>query len=99
MIADPAPPLVGMYPRSERVFRRLTYVARAYELHAVPLLDDPSPVRLNRARCEAVVDEIAFVAERLDDPVAAGAAQLITNYLAVRLRRPSWDGTVTIDGD
>lgn len=84
---------------SERVFRRLTYVARAYELHAVPLLDAPNPVTLNRARCEAVVDEIEFVAERLDDPVAAGAAQSITDYLVTRLRRPSWDGDVTFEGD
>ena len=59
---------------SARLFRRLTGVARAYELHALPQLDDPDPVRLNRARCEAVLDEIAFVAERLDDQVATAAA-------------------------
>ncbi|MET0915624.1 MAG: hypothetical protein ABWY81_05440 [Jiangellaceae bacterium] len=46
-----------------------------------------------------MVDEVTFIAERLDDPVAAGAAQSITIYVAARLRRPSWDGTVTIDGD
>ena len=42
---------------SARLFRRLTGVAQAYELHVLPLLDDPDPVRLNRARCEAVLDE------------------------------------------
>jgi hypothetical protein len=84
---------------SARLFRRLTYVARAYELHALPLLDDPDPVRLNRLRCEAVVDEIAFVAGRLDDPAVVGAAQSITNYLTERTRRPTWDGTVTFEGD
>ena len=84
---------------SARLFRRLTGVARAYELHAVPLLDDPDPVRLNRARCEAVLDEIAFVAERLDDQVAVGMAQSIADYLSARTRRPTWDGPVTFEGD
>jgi hypothetical protein len=84
---------------SARIFRRLTYIARAYELHALPLLDDPNPVSLNRMRCEAVAEEIAFVAERLDDPVAVGMAQSITNYLSDRTRRPAWDGTVTFEGD
>ncbi|WP_133176521.1 hypothetical protein [Nocardioides currus] len=84
---------------SERVFRRLLHAARAYELHTVPLLDERDPVGLNRARCQAVVDEIAFVAERLRDPVAARAAQTITDYLVARLRQPSWDGTVTFDAD
>lgn len=84
---------------SARLFRRLTGVARAYELHALPLLDDPDPVILNRARCEAVVDEIEFVAERLDDPLAIGMAQSIADYLAVRTGRSAWDGTVTFEGD
>jgi hypothetical protein len=84
---------------SARLFRRLTNVARAYELHALPLLDDPDPVRLNRARSEAVLDEIAFVAERLDDPVAAGMAQALADYLTVRSRRPAWDGPVTFEVD
>lgn len=74
-------------------------MARAYELHALPLLDDPEPVRLNRARCEAVLDEIVFVAERLDDPLAISAAQSITAYLHVRTRQPGWDGSVTFEGD
>ncbi len=84
---------------SARLCRRLTGVARAYELHALPLLDDPEPVRLNRARCEAVLDEIAFVAERLDDPVALGVAQSISDYLSERTRRLGWDGSVTFEGD
>lgn len=84
---------------SARLFRRLTGVARAYELHALPLLDDPDPVRLNRERCGAVLDEIAFVAERLDDEVAIGMAQSITDYLSARMRGPAWAGPVTIEGD
>lgn len=84
---------------SARLFRRLTGVARAYELHALPLFADPDPIRLNRARCESVLYEIEFVAERLDDPVAVGMAQSITDYLNVRTRRAGWDGSVTFEGD
>ena len=84
---------------SARVFRRLTYVAKAYELHALPMLDDPDPVALNRPRCEAVIDEIEFVAERLDDVVAIEMAQSITTYLAERTRRPGWGGTATFEVD
>ena len=83
---------------SARLSRRLTGVARAYELHALPLLDDPDQVRLNRARCEAVLDEIEFVAQRLDDPVALAMAQSIPDYLTVRTRRAGWDGPVTFEG-
>jgi hypothetical protein len=46
-----------------------------------------------------VLDEVAFVAERLDDTLAATTAQVITDYLAVRIRRATWDGTVTFEGD
>lgn len=84
---------------SARIFRRLTFVARAYELHALPMLDDAEPVTLNRPRCEAVVDEIAFVADRLDDVVAIEMAREITTYLTERVRRPGWDGTVTFEVD
>jgi hypothetical protein len=52
---------------SERLFGRLTLVGSAYELHMLPLLGGTDPVRLNRARCEALLDEVAFVAERLND--------------------------------
>ena len=82
-----------------RLFRRLTHVAAAYELHSLPLLGGPEPVELNRARCESVLDEVAFVAERLDDALAVSTAQSITGYLVARTRRATWDGTVTFEGD
>lgn len=84
---------------SARLFRRLTTVASAYELHSLPLLGGSEPVQLNRARCESVLDEIAFVAERLDDAVAVTTAQSVADYLATRTQRPTWDGTVTFEGD
>lgn len=46
-----------------------------------------------------MLDEIAFVAERLDDAVAVTTARSIADYLAVRTQRPTWNGTVTFEGD
>lgn len=49
---------------SERLFARLVMVARAYELHTLPLLGGSNAVRLSRPQCESLFDELAFVADR-----------------------------------
>lgn len=51
---------------SERLFCRLTAVANGYELHTPPMLGGSDPVRLNQQRCQSLLDELAFVAERLE---------------------------------
>ena len=84
---------------SERLFHRLTGVAAAYELHTLSLLRALDDDRLNRARCESLLDELAFVADRLNDPLAVRTAQAISDYVAARLRRPMWDGLITFQGD
>jgi hypothetical protein len=84
---------------SGRLFRRLAGVAAAYELHTLPSLGGLEPVRLNRPRCESLLDELAFVADRLNDPLAVKTAQVIADYVAIRTRRPAWAGTVTFEGD
>jgi hypothetical protein len=84
---------------SARLFRRLTGVATAYELHTLPMLGGSEPVRLNQQRCDSLLDELTFVAERLDDPLAASTAQAIADYVATRARRQGWDGAVTFEGD
>lgn len=80
---------------SERLVHRLATTATAYELHTLPLLQGPEPVRLNQQRCVSLLDELAFVAERLDDPLAATTAQAIQDYIAARVRRPGWAGLAT----
>lgn len=84
---------------SERLVHRLATTATAYELHTLPMLQGPEPVRLNQQRCVSLLDELAFVAERLDDPLAATTAQAIQDYIAVRVRRPGWAGDVTFEGN
>ncbi|WP_440901510.1 hypothetical protein [Actinosynnema sp.] len=84
---------------SDRLFWRLRHVAVAYELHTLPLLGGSEPVELNRPMCQSLLDELGFVSDRLNDAVAASTAQAIADYLVVRLRRPRWDGSVTVEGD
>ena len=84
---------------SERLVRRLVLIAAAYELHTLPMLGDADPVHLNQQRCISLLDELVFVAERLDDPAAATTAQAIQDYVAVRVRRPGWTGEVTFDAN
>jgi hypothetical protein len=84
---------------SGRLVHRLTGVAAAYELHTLPMLGGSEPVRLDRLRCESLLDELAFVADRLNDPLAVQTAQVIADYVAIRTRRPEWVGPVTFEGD
>jgi hypothetical protein len=84
---------------SERLFERLTKVASAYELHTLPMLGGMDPVRLNRVRCEALLDEVAFVGELLNDPLAAKVARSLSAYLTHRTWDPRWDGVVTFEGN
>ena len=102
-------PVVGVYEGgpddgdalwiSERLFGRFTLVASAYELHALPLLGGTDPVPLNRATYESLLDEIAFVAERLDDPLVTQVAQTLSDYLASRTQNPVWGGVITVEGE
>jgi len=84
---------------SERLFWRLRNVAVAYELHTLPMLGGSEPVELNRPMCQSLLDELAFVSDRLNDPLAVGAARVIADYLVIRLRRPMWDSAITVEGE
>lgn len=84
---------------SERLFRRLTAVATGYDLHTLPMLGGSDPVRLNEQRCQSLLDELAFVDDRLNDPIASSTVQAIQNYIATRVRRPGWVGAVTFEGE
>jgi hypothetical protein len=84
---------------SGRLFHRLTGVAAAYALRTLPMLGGSESVRLDRLRCESLLDELAFVADRLNDPLAVKTAQVIADYVAIRTRRPARAGSVTFAGD
>lgn len=84
---------------SERLMARLVHAAIGYELHTLPMLAQNEPLTLNRARTESLEHEIAFVGERLDDPVAAQTVMALSAYISERLRRPGWDGPLTFDAE
>jgi hypothetical protein len=84
---------------SERLFGRLVLVAQAYELHTLSLLGGADPVRLGRAQCQSLLDELAFVADRLNDPLAVNTAQSIYSYVDGRAHRPGAEVGVTFEGE
>ena len=49
---------------SARLFARLGAIAAGYDLHTLPRLGGVDPVQLNGLRCESLIDQLAFVAER-----------------------------------
>jgi hypothetical protein len=63
------------------------------------MLGGPEAEQLNRARCGSLLDELDFVADRLNDALAAQTAQSISDYIANRLRQPTWDGSITFESD
>lgn len=74
-------------------------VLPAYELHTLPLLGGSDPVTLSRPMCASVVDEMEFLIDRPNDPLVHEVAQAVTDFMTIRLRRPSWEGPVTVEGD
>lgn len=84
---------------SERLFRRLTLVAQAYELHTLPLLGGMRPVMLTKPMCASLLDELGFVTDRLDDQLAHDTAQVLSDFVGHRIRRPHWDGSITVEAD
>lgn len=84
---------------SGQLFHRLTTVASAYRLHVLPMLGGWEPMPLNKLQCQSLLDELAFVAERLNDPLAAATAQAISDFVVIRTRQPAWEGSITIEGD
>lgn len=84
---------------SERLVRRLALIASAYELHVLPRFIESEPVQLNRQLCATLVDELEFIAARLDDELVTTTAEAVRDYATARVRRPSWSDDVTFDGN
>lgn len=82
----------------EQVFWRFVHVAKGYELHLLPLLGGPDPVQLTRPMIQTFIDEVAFVADRLHDPVVEHwAGQLIKTAQTALWQRG--DTHLTVEGE
>jgi hypothetical protein len=55
----------------ERLFSRAQQIAGAYELHLLPGIDYNGRVRLVTSQVETLSHELAFVRERIADPLLA----------------------------
>jgi hypothetical protein len=49
--------------------------------------------------CEALLDEIAFVAEQLDDQLVHEDARVLSVHLTRRTRNAQWDGVMTVEAE
>ncbi|MFE9954652.1 hypothetical protein [Micromonospora sp. NPDC005299] len=82
----------------EQVFWRLVYVAKGYSLHLLPLLGGSDPVQLSRPMIQTFIDEVSFVADRLQDPVVElWAGQLLKAAQAALWQRG--DVHLTVEGE
>ena len=72
----------------ERLFGRAQCVARAYELHLLPAIEIYAKTRLSRAQCEALLDEIAFVAMVSNDELLRDHLARIQGVVASCVRLP-----------
>jgi hypothetical protein len=55
----------------ERLFSRAQRIASAYELHLLPAIDYNDRVRLVTSQLQTLSHELAFVRERIADPLLA----------------------------
>jgi len=60
---------------SERLFRRLVWIGRAYELHLLPLLEEDRS--LNAVQAEALGAELAFVGAIFADSALGALLSLL----------------------
>jgi hypothetical protein len=84
---------------SVRLFRRLTSTASGYELHVLPPLGGREPVRLMKPQVEALLDEVVFVGDRLNDKVARTTAGTLIDYLVTQLGHGDPELVVTVEGE
>jgi hypothetical protein len=83
---------------SERLFHRLVLIARAYELHVLPMLGGTERITLGRAQCESLLDELEFVIAQLNDDLALATARSIAQYVRSRIYGSLGDFQVSFEG-
>jgi hypothetical protein len=70
----------------ERLFSRVQQIASAYELHLLPAIDYNDRVRLMASQVETLCRELAFVRERIADPLLAQHLETLTKLAESCLR-------------
>lgn len=79
----------------ERLLARVVALGRAYELHLLPLIEEHEQVHFNSQQAESLAGEVAFVLERVDDPLLRDHGRRIAELV----RRGAREATgVTFEG-
>jgi hypothetical protein len=81
----------------ERLFARLQFLAKAYELHLLPVLDPHGKNELNRPQAEALADELTFINAFVGDDLLASYIGRLAE-LAERCARSPGEELLVIDG-
>jgi hypothetical protein len=82
----------------EALFDRLVQIGKAYSLHVLPMLGGSERIPLNRLAAESLLDELAFVAERVNDDLFVRHIGDTERFVAETLRRPG-EVTVFVEGN
>jgi hypothetical protein len=86
---------------SERLWDRIRLLGQAYGLHTLPLLVGEASggdgVTLNALQVETLRDELVFVEARANDDLVTHHARAVSDYLAMQLRSPSGEVSVTVE--
>jgi hypothetical protein len=83
---------------AQRLFDRLVLIARAYELHVLPMLGGTQRITLGRAQCESLLDELEFIIAQLNDDLALSTARSIAQYVRDRVFASPRDFQVSFEG-
>ena len=63
-------------------------VGRAYELHFAAVVHDREDMVLDRSQCQSLIEEVEFIACRVDDPALVSACEVLLDRAALVIREP-----------
>jgi len=81
----------------ERLFDRVLYLAKAYELHVLPVLDPYGKNELTPLQAETLIDELTFIADVVKDDLLATYMRQLAE-LAERCARSPSEERLLIEG-
>lgn len=80
----------------ERIMERIVALGRAYELHYLPMVVAGEATYLNATQAEGMEEELAFVVDRVDDPLVHEHGRRIADFVARGAREGAG---VTFEGE
>jgi len=82
----------------ERLFHRMQYLGRAYELHILPRLDPNDRNELDRDRTTSLIDELEFLAQVVTDRTLLENVAILRDAALDAARNPRHSTKFFIEG-